>query len=294
MRITVGVDHASRTGIILDLIEALRFPRTEVDLIHVVERWDGVSSQDPYPLHMDLIEKYLRMQEEEGQKILSAGLDDARKRGFDPCRAHLALGFISNKLIDHTLTVGADLLALGTSGKRPLESVLIGSVSRKAVIGSRRSVLVVKAQAPTNRPLNVVAATDHSPYAEACLSKLAQWAPEGIGKLVLVTVFPEQLIKALSSMMDHFKADIASWIREELDKSNKRSLEPFEKLGYGCTSRVESGNVGDTLARVMAEEQADLLVVGAQGHGFIDRLTMGSISLDQVASRPYSVLILRQ
>lgn len=294
MRITMGVDDAGRAEILLNLIESLRFPHTEVNLVHVVERWNGGEMKGAQGLHLDLIEKYLLLQEERGQKILEETVTDARGRGFDRCQTHLALGFISNQLIDHTRQSGSDLLALGTSGKRPLEGVLIGSVSRKAILGCQKSVIVAKGAIPRGRPLTVVLATDHSPYADACLTQFAGWAPQGVGKIVIVTVFPEQLLKALSGIIDHFKADIASWVRDELHQANGKCLEPFKGLGCAATSRVESGPVGDTLARMMEEEQGDLLVLGAQGHGFLDRLTMGSISLDQVVSKPYSVLVLRK
>ena len=40
-------------------------------------------------------------------------------------------------------------------------------------------------------------------------------------------------------------------------------------------------------------QNADLLVLGAQGHGFLERLTTGSVSLDQAVARPYSVIVMR-
>ena len=36
-----------------------------------------------------------------------------------------------------------------------------------------------------------------------------------------------------------------------------------------------------------------LMILGAQGHGFIERLLIGSTSLHQVAAEPYPVLVLR-
>jgi hypothetical protein len=38
---------------------------------------------------------------------------------------------------------------------------------------------------------------------------------------------------------------------------------------------------------------ADLLILGAKGHGFLERITMGSVSLRQAIAGMYSTLILR-
>jgi hypothetical protein len=43
----------------------------------------------------------------------------------------------------------------------------------------------------------------------------------------------------------------------------------------------------------MLDTKSDLLVLGAQGHGFLARLRMGSKSFHQVVSERYSVLVLR-
>ena len=305
MRITLGAFDLEQSRIVLDTLEGLKFPNAEIHLVHVIERLDGRSAPLGETPHLDLIKTYLKIQEEKGAKILEDSMAAARGRGFASCSSHVKFGLIGNSLIGQdpgsdpasrpgeSSALGHDLLALGSSGKRPLEGVLIGSVSRKAVVGSRKSVLVAKQNLSPKRPMTVVFATDHSPYAAKCLTTFASWQPQGIGRLVLLTVFPEELVKAMTSVMDHFKADVAGWLRSELEEANQKALTPLKTLTKECISRVESGRVSDTIARVMEEEKADLLVLGAQGHGFLDRLTVGSVSLDQVVSRPYSVLVVR-
>lgn len=297
MRITVGAFDLEQSTYVLNALEALKFAHSDVNLVHVIERLDGLTINSGKPPHLDLIKTYLKMQEERGAKVLAETLAATKGRGFDSTTSEIKFGLIGNALIEPSkesdAAGGQELLALGSSGKKPLEGVLVGSVSRKAVIGSPRSVLVAKEKLDPKRPINVVFATDHSPYAAKCLKTFAGWKPQGIGRLVLLTVFPEELVKAMTSVMDHFKGDVAGWLRRELEEANQKALEPFTTLGKERVSRVESGRVGDTIARVMREEKADLLVLGAQGHGFLDRLTVGSVSLDQVVSRPYSVLVVR-
>jgi nucleotide-binding universal stress UspA family protein len=43
----------------------------------------------------------------------------------------------------------------------------------------------------------------------------------------------------------------------------------------------------------MLDTQADILVMGAQGHGFVERVFIGSVSLHQALYEPYPVMIVR-
>jgi nucleotide-binding universal stress UspA family protein len=56
---------------------------------------------------------------------------------------------------------------------------------------------------------------------------------------------------------------------------------------------VVEGTVEESIHRVMSDLKADLLIVGSQGHGFIDRIVVGSTSLHEVIGENYPVLLLR-
>ncbi|RYG31629.1 universal stress protein, partial [bacterium] len=43
----------------------------------------------------------------------------------------------------------------------------------------------------------------------------------------------------------------------------------------------------------MSETGSDLLILGARGHGLIERLLIGSLALHVVVAEPYSVMVLR-
>lgn len=193
----------------------------------------------------------------------------------------------------HAAEAKSDLLALGSSGKGPMEGALLGSVGRKALVSAGCSVLIARSCRPRKDGLTVVFATDHSAYAKRCLDTFVSRRPQGVARAVVTTVYPDQLIGAMSAVMSNFKADITSWVRGGLEKENAAAVSSLARLGIPCTSRVEAGSVGDTLERVMKEEQADVLVLGAQRRGFVDRVLIGSVSLDQALRRPYSVLVVR-
>lgn len=292
MKIVLGVDDAMRARQTADLLQALRFQGPAVDVVHVL---DG-RSESIYPVERhrpDLIVQYLKMQEDNANEMLATTSTELKRRDFADVSSHLLMGYLSNKLLDYCAETSADVLAVASSDKGPIEGVLIGSVTRKAVISAPCSVLISKRPVESVRPLNVVLATDHSPYANKCIDAFIRWAPRGIGKLTVVTVFPEQIVKAMTFVVENFKADVGNWVRSELERTNQDVLGRLAPLGAAGKSRVEAGFVVESLDRVMKEESADLLVLGAQGHGFVDRLTLGSVSLDFAVKKPHSVLVIR-
>jgi nucleotide-binding universal stress UspA family protein len=292
MKIVVGLDTLERLDGVADLLGDLRFVQPQVELVHVLERLDEDGVRPPGSGRMDAISTFLRLQEEEADRMLGEGVARLEQRGLrgTPVRLH---GFSSNRIVAHADATKADLLALGSSGKGPLASAFLGSVGRKAVIGAGCSVLIAKGQRRRTKGLTVVWATDHSAYAKRCLDVFTAWRPNGIANLVVTTVYPQQLLGAMTSVMPDFKADVEGWVRSELARDNTAAAGKLAGLGAACSTRVETGAVGDTLERVMIEEQADLLVLGAQGHGFLERLTIGSVSLEQALRRSYSVLVVR-
>ncbi len=292
MKIVLGVDDAARAKDTADLLQALRFQSASIDVVHVL---DG-RSESYYPVDRhrpDLIARYMRMQEDNANELLAGTWKELQGRDFVEVTSNVLMGYLSNKLLDYCAQTSADVLAVASSDKGPVEGILIGSVTRKAVIAAPCSVLVSKRRVEPRRPLKVVLATDHSPYANKCIDTFVRWAPRGIGRVTVATVFPEQLVKAMTSVVENFKADVSDWVRAELERTNLEVIERLSGLGAECKSRVESGFVVETLERVMKEEDADLMVLGAQGHGFVERMTLGSVSLDQAVKKPYSVLIVR-
>ena len=293
MKIVVGIsdrEHAAELG---GFLKGLRFSDLKIELIHVLERIGGGSIPTVEGVQADLIARYMRMQETDAETLLSASCDEFKRLEFD-AETQLLTGYSANRIIAYANESDCDLLTVGSTGKGSVESLLLGSVGRKALISATCSVLIIKKPLMIERPLKVVFATDHSEYANSCLERFLAFAPRGIGQIAVTTVYPDQLLRAISSVVSNFKSDVSGWVRNELERNNQRVVEKLRPLGAESYSRVESGNVSEVLTRVMSEENADLLVLGAQGHGFAERIAMGSVSLEQALRRPYSTLVLRQ
>jgi len=288
MKIVVGVSQTEALQTVASLISSLKIENAQIEVAHVIERLAQVGVYAKDESRNDFFARYLKMQEEEGEKTLLNAKNDFEQRGLD-VQTSLLSGFAANSLIEHAEKTGARLLALGSSGKGPLEGIIVGSTGRKTVIHSPCSVLIAKTPISHGGRLKVVLATDLSEYAGRCIEAFLSYEMKGIAEIVLTTVVPNQA--RFSS--DEAQKESGRWLRTELTSCLKEVGTNLEATKATVRPRIESGPVGDALERVMIEEKADLLIVGAQGHGFLHRLSIGSVSLEQAVRKPYSVLVIR-
>jgi nucleotide-binding universal stress UspA family protein len=77
---------------------------------------------------------------------------------------------------------------------------------------------------------------------------------------------------------------------EEL--ARKRTAQALDPLGIPWAFQVRAGDPAAELEQAAAEQRADLIVVGSQGHTVVHRLLLGSVStrLTHHAQRPVMVV----
>jgi nucleotide-binding universal stress UspA family protein len=193
----------------------------------------------------------------------------------------------------HADEIDARLIAVAGTRKGVLRAFFLGSVARALVTGAHQSVLVAKGEIAAEGPVRAVFATDHSEYANRCLQELLALAPRGLSHLTVITCYPKELVHAMRPFLDEFALDPAEWIEKNLEERNEKVRRTLEPLECPIETRIYADAATSSIPVAMKETGADLLILGAQGHGFLERLTLGSTSFHQVMAEPYSVLLLR-
>ncbi len=293
MRLLVGVDREDAYKPALQLLSRLRFDKPETTLAHFV-------SGQPAYIPIDSLEgaqmlaNYRVAAENLGREALDRALDEACMRDLKP-KASLQFGSPADGLGEMADQTRADLLAVRAEHGSLWATSFLGSVSRCLAIGCHTSLLIAKGPVPEALPLKIVLATDHSPEANKWISKFIGWQPKGISEIHVVTAYDLQGVEAqlLRSSVPSIGARVDLWVEEHLRNLNAKVVKKMEGAGYKATSSVGSGNANDVIRRAMQDTQSDLLVLGAQGHGFIERLLIGSCSMHQVVAEPYPVLVVR-
>jgi nucleotide-binding universal stress UspA family protein len=291
MKIVIGTGNGTESSSPLDLVGRLQFKDANVDLVYVVERIaspllaEGSLAKDP-------IERFLQLQEKEGHERLSWAHDRLREYGVE-ANTNLRAGFIANEILLAAYERQADLIAIGSRDEGALQKLVIGSVGRKLVNKAHTNLLVARGPLRSQSPIDAVFATDHSDYANRCLDCFVALAPKGIRRITVLTVYPKALIDGIRAVADNFKAPLDQWITQQLEHENTKVIRKLSPLGYELESRVLAGAVDEAIDATMKASSSQLLVLGAQGHGFVERLAIGSVSFQQVVAGQHSVLVLR-
>lgn len=292
MKIIVGVDFSEQTEEACQLIQRLQFPQTQITLVHTLETFYP-NAMETFPMQqVGAIEQYIALQEREAKKQMGEMTQRIASHGLE-VQSEIRQGFVVNQLLEAANEQKGDLIALGSGGKSTFASLLVGSVTRKVVSDAKQSVLIAKKMVRKQGPLKLVFATDHSPYSMAAADLLAQWKPCGIADITVMTAYPAQLLDVMKSVMENYQGDVRPWVERQLTEQNKEVMKKLEGIGCSLNQRLVAGDPHEAIDLVMKETQADLLVLGAVGHGFLDRLTLGSVSFRQAVATPHPVLIMR-
>ena len=188
-------------------------------------------------------------------------------------------GYAADRLSAVASARDARLIAVGTRGRSPAASALLGSVSQELAAGASRPVLVVpdpKARSTdgTLGPGPVVCGVDGSDHARAAIGVAARMADDLHVALTVVSVRSSQ------ATSDDFAAGL------EVIATTTPAGDHVERLAV-------SGDIADELARAAADRKAALLVVGSRGRGAVRAALLGSVSAGVTRLAPCPVLIVR-
>ena len=291
MKAVVGVDPYGKYAPSLDLFLRLGFPSPEVLLFSAVEpvlpdaSFPELGASHPMAELLRQMEAAAQAEvDKEQARLAGMGVSASGKVGFGPA---------ASGLLSLAEEQGVELAVTGSERKGAFGSLFFGSVTRALAIQCKTSLLVGK-QA-VGGDLTVVVAVDGSDYAEKSAAKFAAWGPSGIKRVHVVAADDVTASTVAAASLAHPEAagELAMKVKESLVASVERVARGFSGLGAEVTSEVIEGEPKDVVRDCVRAAGAGLLVVGAQGHGFLDRLMLGSFALHQVVNEPSNVLVVR-
>lgn len=280
MKALIGIDPGYRYWAAMNLLARLKFPKPEWHLVSAnrplaATDWSWIPSEQS--LEIQLSEEALKGIHD----LLSEASDAACKFGI-VAEKHIGHGGAADVLLFDGDRLKVDLIAVGSREQGPVSSAFTGSVSRALTVGALQSVLIGKGTPAVSGKITAVFATDFSAYAEGCLEKLISWEPKGFEKVVLMCAYPAQEDNSR-------KNEVTRMLRER----GTQAVARLESAGIKAGFSLRPGEVHYAIEHEMKINNADLLILGAQGHGFLERLLIGSTALHQVVGTDHSVLIMR-
>ncbi|SMF99619.1 universal stress protein [Burkholderia singularis] len=151
-RILVAVDGSETSRHAFDAALALaKENAAELQPYYVVENatiYYNVPGYDPAPLRNQLIEQGNALAQELAQRMRQANVTGTMKIG----EAETSLADVPSLIIEGAKAFGADLLVLGTHGRRGVKRLVLGSVAEQCVRQAVLPVLLIPAAA--HQPAN--------------------------------------------------------------------------------------------------------------------------------------------
>lgn len=167
----------------------------------------------------------------------------------------------------------ADLLIVGTRGLGGFKRLVLGSVSHQCATHSTVPVVVIPANAELGTPHGrIVVGMDGSDNSKAALRWAIGYALPGTSVVAIGVQQPVPLAAATDPGAVH---TLAGDSREAFEAAVEEVLHPLETEAT-VTSQFWHASPVETLLREAAA--ADLLVVGARGHGRLSSALLGSTS----------------
>ena len=236
----------------------------------------------------------VRTRAEEDLKAFALPLREARwnheleVREGDPWR----------EVADAAVEMQADLVVMGTHGRSGFDRYLLGSVAEKLVRRLPCSVLTVSHEeghtwSAPGLLKKLLCATDFSPAAEEAGRTAAAIAAHENARLPLVHVVEDAVEFGDPTYLS--VGDVGP-ARQEVERAAEGRLSAAAEV-LSATADVETrlafGRPHREIVRMAAEEAFDLIVIGAQGHGFLEHMLAGSTAPPVIRGATCPVLTVR-
>lgn len=222
-----------------------------------------------------------------------AGVDyDLEIREGDPWR----------EILTAAANMPADLVVMGTHGRGGAERFLLGSVAEKLSHRLPCPVMTVcHAEGPAFEAPGLIArilcATDFSENSErACRFSFALAASLGARVTLLHSI--DHLPDLGAARYRMVVPDVGPLLKELERTASERLSRAVDSLrrefvDVDVTTRLGEGPAYKEIIRVAADARADLIVIGAQGHGLLEHLLSGSNAQKVIRSANCAVLTVR-
>ncbi len=185
-------------------------------------------------------------------------------------------GETSDVILDIAREKKADLISMGTYGRRSLRRLILGSVTSHVVVNSICDVLVVKKYCSEciGRYDSITLPFDGSEFSKKALNRACQLSKIDSAGINAVYVIPRY-----EEMVEFFMTGL---IKERLMKESQKIIDTAVKIaeeqGVSIKTEILEGHTGDKIIEASDKQKNNLIVIGTYGWRGINKAIMGSTS----------------
>ena len=194
-------------------------------------------------------------------------------------------------IVDVARAKGADLIALGTHGRRGIKRLIMGSVTSQVIVSSSCDVLVVKRPCGGcgGKYKSALVPFDGSQSSRNALGRALEIAKaDGTGVTALY-VMPRY-----EEMMEFFMTEgMKNSMYQEAQKVLNAAKAAASAQGLPITTMVDEGAVSEKIVYLADKLWCDLIVMGSHGWTGINKAIIGSTAERVITGANCPVLIVR-
>lgn len=283
-KILVGYDDspASRAA----LLEAAHWVKRhggELSLVHAV-----FFEAEEFGIAPEQLEKRIAL----GRRLCAAAVESIGGDPGVPARSILCEGEPPDVLLDTAASTDADLLVLGTYGRRGLRRMLMGSVTAQVINQARADVLVVHrpCQECRGEYRSLLVPYDGSAFSRAALGRACELAKADGSAVTVLYAIPryEEMVGFLRT------EGISARLNEEAGKIVGEAARLAGEQGATVATSVAEGPAAERVVDAVKKSGHDLVVMGSHGHRGMERALLGSTAERVILNAPCPVLVVKE
>ncbi len=289
MRILFATDLSTPAERARDLMRNVRWPEGSVIR--------AVSVIEPYGAFVGLSPETIMEFDDIAVKDSAEQLDALAKtlvRSGLTVERDVLIGRPADQLVAEAKEFAADLVVIGSRGRGPFRTTLLGSVSAEVVDRAPCPVLVARTSALTK----LVVAEDGTPGAKDAVDLVATLPIFKELQAIVVSVADVATPWTVGAEPPMLYSAAVDAYFEMLDQQRETSgrlaattAERLTQAGLSAKPKTREGHAAGELVAEAEAEKADLIVIGSRGHTGIARLVLGSAARAVLTHAHCSVLV---
>lgn len=200
-------------------------------------------------------------------------------------------------ILDHALALGANLIVMGTHGRRGFDRLLHGSVTERVLQRASCPVLTVPphaAPAPEEAIFTrILCPIDFSPSSQQAYGFALDLASQSAGAVTALHVLEWMAEQEPAPYGPFSAADYHQHLVADAEKRLRTLVDADDHPWCEVTPVVASGRSHREILKTASDAGTNLIVMGAQGRGGMGLTMFGSTTQQVVRSAECPVLVVR-
>lgn len=194
-------------------------------------------------------------------------------------------------IVDIAREKKADLIMLGTYGRKGLNRLLMGSVTSQVIVNSSADVLVIKKPCIecTGEYKSILVPFDGSVSSQVVLNRACQLSKIDNAEITTMYVIPRY-----EEMVEFFKSSlIKKSLLMEAQKIIDMAKRIASKFGVSVKDEIQEGHAAENIVETAGRLKSDLIVMGSHGYRGVNKAIIGSTAERVIAHAACPILVVR-